>query len=79
VSEDTPKRYQVTGEYVQIRVGNSLGLGGNGKLWMYRGFNRGAVLPADVHPDDLAHMLTAVQPGIDGGQPLVTEIEGASR
>lgn len=73
MSADTPKRYIVTGEYVQIRVSNSLGL--NGKPWMFRGFNRGAVLPSDVHPDDVARLLTVMQPGILGGQALITEIE----
>lgn len=55
---EQPKRYQVKGEYVQVRVSNNWRIGGMRGAWVVLGFKRHALLTeGQVHPDDLAHVV----------------------
>jgi hypothetical protein len=58
--EQPPRRFQVVAPYVQFRIRNTLGLGPWKGEWAVWGRQQGAIFDeADVHPDDLAHMLRA--------------------
>jgi aminoglycoside phosphotransferase (APT) family kinase protein len=68
-SEPT-QQYQVVAPYVTARIPNPgiAGYSGRGQ-WMVLGFNQGAVLPADTHPDDVNHLLSG---GVLGGtEPMI--------
>jgi hypothetical protein len=53
-SEPTQK-YQVVAPYVTCRVPNT---GFARGTWLVVGFNQNAIIPADAHPDDIAHLLS---------------------
>jgi hypothetical protein len=72
-SEETPKRYQVRGAYIYARVPNGMvGWAGRSK-WQVSGFPQNAMLPPEIHPDDLAHLLTLTVDGKLEGDPMLVE------
>ena len=73
MSGKTP-RYQVKAPSVMARIPNpKIGWAGRSSPWQYRVYLQNTVLPDDVHPDDLKHLLSKRLQPARGGGPFIAE------
>ena len=72
ISEDKPRpRYRVRGQRVMVRVPNSgLPTYAARSPWQVIPVGMGHILPPNVHPSDLEHLLRVTAPGPFGGPML---------
>ncbi|WP_200213362.1 hypothetical protein [Micromonospora coerulea] len=59
MSDTTPKRYRVIKPMVNVRVAGNMfpNARGRASAWTQFGYYENAVLPTDVHPDDIERLL----------------------